>query len=67
MVPALRLVGNVGSVIGVEGINQIGPTDAWYPLAVETLTNTMQLYFDTSVIGQPRRLYRLVPGNGNGD
>jgi len=25
------------------------------------LTNTSQLYFDTSTIGQPPRLYRLVP------
>lgn len=25
------------------------------------LTNTSQLYFDVSAVGQPARLYRLVP------
>jgi hypothetical protein len=47
--------------VRVDAINQFGPTDAWFTLATVTLTNTTQLYFDTSAIGQPPRLYRLVP------
>jgi hypothetical protein len=62
LVPALTLTGTVGSNVRVDYINQFGPIDAWVTnLATVTLTNTSQLYFDTSVIGEPARLYRLVP------
>jgi hypothetical protein len=61
MVPALTLTGAIGSRVEVEGINQIGPTDAWSTVDTVTLTETPQLYFDTSAIGQPARLYRLSP------
>jgi hypothetical protein len=61
MVPALTLTGPVGSSVRVDYINQFGFTDAWVTLATVTLTNTSQLYFDTSVVGQPPRLWRLVP------
>jgi len=61
MVPALTLTGAIGSKVKVEGINQIGPTNAWFTLDTVTLTETPQLYFDTSTIGQPTRLYRLSP------
>jgi uncharacterized repeat protein (TIGR03803 family) len=60
-VPAITLSGNVGDSLHLDYINAIGPTDAWVPLATVTLTNTSQLYFDTSSIGQPRRLWRIVP------
>jgi hypothetical protein len=60
LIPALTLTGAIGSNVRVDGINQFGPTDAWFPLATVTLTNTSQLYFDVSVIGQPPRLWRLV-------
>jgi hypothetical protein len=45
----------------LDYINPIGPTNAWMTLDTVTLTNTAQLYFDVSVIGQPPRLYRIVP------
>lgn len=61
IIPALTLTGSIGSTIRVDAINQFGPTDAWFPLATVTLTNTSQLYFDTSAVGQPSRLWRLVP------
>jgi uncharacterized repeat protein (TIGR03803 family) len=61
LIPALTLTGEIGNTIRVDGINQIGPTDAWFTLDTVTLTNTSQLYFDVSIIGQPPRLYRLVP------
>ncbi len=61
MVPALTLTGSAGTKVRVDGINQIGPTDAWFTLDTVTLTNTTQLYFDTTTIGHPPRLYRLVP------
>jgi hypothetical protein len=44
----------------LDCINAIGPTDAWVTLDTVTLTNTSQLYFDTSSIGQPARRYRIV-------
>jgi hypothetical protein len=61
LVPAITLTGNIGHSVGVDYINQVGPTDAWVTLATVALTNTSQLYFDTSARGQPDRLYRLVP------
>lgn len=61
MIPALTLTGTPGNQIRVDGINQFGPTDAWFTLDTVTLTNTSQLYFDVSVVGQPPRLYRLAP------
>ena len=61
LVPAITLTGNLGDTLRLEYINAIGPTDAWVTLDTVTLTNTSQLYFDVSSIGQPRRLYRIVP------
>jgi hypothetical protein len=61
LVPAITLVGAIGTTQRVDYINQFGPIDVWVTLATVTLTNTPQLYFDTSVIDQPPRLYRIVP------
>jgi len=61
MVPVLTLTGAVGTKVRVDAIKQVGPTDAWFTLNTVTLTNTPQLYFDMSAIGQAPRLYRLVP------
>lgn len=62
MVPAITLAGGIGDSLRLDYINQFGPIDAWVTnLTTVTLTNTSQLYFDTSVIGQPPRLYRIVP------
>jgi hypothetical protein len=60
-IPALTLTGAIGNSLRVDYINQLGPIDAWVTLATVTLTNTTQLYFDTSVVGQPPRLYRILP------
>jgi hypothetical protein len=60
IVPAITLPGNIGDSVRVDAINQFGPLDAWFTLDTVTLTNTSQLYFDTSAWGQPPRLYRLV-------
>jgi hypothetical protein len=60
LVPAITLTGNIGDSVRVDAINQFGPIDAWFTLDTVTLTNTSQLYFDTSAWGQPPRLYRLV-------
>jgi hypothetical protein len=60
LVPAITLTGSVGGSVRLDYINQFGPTDAWVTLDTVTLTNTLQLYFDTSSIGQPLRLYRVV-------
>ena len=61
MVPAITLTGTIGSAVRVDGINAIGPTDAWSTLATVTLTNTSQSYFDISALSQPRKLYRIIP------
>jgi autotransporter-associated beta strand protein len=60
-VPAITLTGNIGDSVQLNYINRIGPTDAWGTLDTVTLTNTSQLYFDVSGIGQPQRLYQIVP------
>ena len=61
MVPAITLTGNIGDTLRLDYINQFGPTDAWMTLDTITLTNMSQLYFDVSSIGQPPRLWRIVP------
>jgi hypothetical protein len=61
VVPAITLTGNIGGSVRLDYINQFAPIDAWVTLATVTLTNTSQLYFDTSSIGQPARLWRIVP------
>ncbi|HZR20218.1 MAG TPA: immunoglobulin domain-containing protein, partial [Verrucomicrobiae bacterium] len=61
MVPALSVTGSIGSSQRLEYINQFGPVDDWQPLAVVFLTNSMQLYFDSSAAGKSPRLYRLLP------
>jgi uncharacterized repeat protein (TIGR03803 family) len=61
MVPAITLTGNVGDSLELDCINQFGPTNAWVMLDTITLTNTSQLYFDVSAVGQSPRLYRMVP------
>ena len=60
LVPAITLTGNIGRSVRLDYINRFGPIDAWVTLATVTLTNTSQLYFDTSSIGQPARLWRIV-------
>lgn len=59
--PVLTITGTAGSTVRVDYINQLGPTGAWAPLSTLTMTNSPQLYFDTSSIGQPPRLWRIVP------
>ena len=61
MVPAITLTGNVSDSLRLDCINQFGPTNAWTTLDTITLTNTSQLYFDVSALGQPPRLYRILP------
>jgi hypothetical protein len=61
LVPAITVTGSIGGSVRLDAINQFGPTDAWFTLDMATLTNTSQLYFDTSTWQQPPRLYRLVP------
>jgi hypothetical protein len=61
MVPAITLTGNIGNSVRLDYINRFGPIDAWVTLATVPLANTTQLYFDTSSLGQPARLWRLVP------
>jgi uncharacterized delta-60 repeat protein len=61
LVPAITLTGNIGDHLRLDYINQVGPIDAWVTLDTVTLSNTSQLYFDVTSIGQPPRLYRLVP------
>jgi alpha-tubulin suppressor-like RCC1 family protein len=60
VVPALTLTGAIGKAVRVDYINQFGPTDAWVTLDTVTLTNSWQLYFDLSAIGQAPRLWRLT-------
>jgi hypothetical protein len=57
----LTFIGDPGSQLRVDYINQFGPTDAWVTLDAVLLTNATQSYFDFSAFNQPARLYRLVP------
>ena len=60
IIPAITVTGSIGGSVRLDAINQFGPIDAWFTLDTVPLTNTSQLYFDTSAPGQRQRLYRLV-------
>jgi hypothetical protein len=60
MIPAFSLTGQTGNSIRVDYINKFGPIDAWVTLATVSLTNSTQLFLDTSMVGQPPRLYRVI-------
>ena len=60
LVPAIRLDGDVGRAYRLEYLNSPGPTGVWMALATNVITNTGQYYLDTSAIGQPMRLYRMM-------
>jgi hypothetical protein len=60
MVPAISLFGLPGANYRLEYVTASVPTNAWTLLALITITNNPQLYFDVSAIGQPARFYRLV-------
>jgi hypothetical protein len=47
-----------GNLVADE--NAFGPPGNWLPLATITLTNSPEMYFDVSAIGQPARFYRFV-------
>jgi hypothetical protein len=59
-VPAITLSGPPGDRLRVDGIDAIGPIDAWKILGTVTLTNTSQLFFDPTAISNAPRLYRTV-------
>jgi hypothetical protein len=60
MVPAISLAAMPGTKFQLEYTPASGPMNAWVPLALITITNNPQFYFDVSAIGQPARFYRLV-------
>jgi hypothetical protein len=60
-VNGITLTGTVGSNLRLDCINAIGPTNAWVTIETVTLTNTSQLYLDSSILGQSGRLYRIMP------
>jgi hypothetical protein len=61
MATEIPLAGAIGSSVRIDYINQFGPTNAWVTLDTGLLTNSPQLYFDTTAFRRPTRLYRLVP------
>jgi hypothetical protein len=60
-IPDVQLTGTPGLNYRLDYINVYGPTNAWVQLTTLTLTNSFQHYLDVSAIGQPPRLYRLLP------
>ncbi len=61
VVMPVKLTGAVGSTWQIEYVNELGAASNWPVLATVTLTNSPQIYYDTSARGHPHRFYRLVP------
>ena len=57
----ITVSGDVGSSWRIDYVNDLGPTNNWVPLVTVTLTNTSQVYSDSSALLQPQRYYRVVP------
>jgi hypothetical protein len=60
LIPALTLVGSIGSSNRIEYRTLGGPTNDWIPLTTLVLTSNPQIYLDYSALGQPARFYRMV-------
>lgn len=60
LVPALTLVGSIGSSNRIEYRSLGAPDNEWLTLTNLVLTTNPQLYLDFSAIGQPARFYRMV-------
>ena len=61
IVMPIKLSGAVGSSWRIDYVNDLGPTNNWRVLATVTLTNSSQVYFDSSALTRRYRFYRLVP------
>jgi hypothetical protein len=56
----ITLPGDIGSSWRIDYVNDLGSTNNWVTLATVTLTNTSQIYSDTTALGQSHRFYRVV-------
>ena len=61
IVMPITLSGAPGSSWRIDCVNDLGPTNSWTTLATVTLTNSSQVYIDSSALNQPHRFYRVVP------
>ena len=61
LVPEITATGVTGGTVRLDYITAASHVDAWFTLATLMLTNSSQPYYDISAIGQPQRLYRIVP------
>src|ERR1035437_2449033 len=60
IVMPITLSGDIGSSWRIDYVNDLGSTNNWVTLATVTLTNTSQIYSDTTALGQAHRFYRVV-------
>jgi LmbE family N-acetylglucosaminyl deacetylase len=60
IVMPINLSGDVGSSWRIDYLNDLGSTNGWVTLATVTLTNTSQIYSDTTALSQAHRFYRVV-------
>jgi hypothetical protein len=61
LVPTIALTGMIGGQVQLDYVKESQPTGTPVALATVLLTNSTQLYFDISAIGQPPRLYWSFP------
>ena len=57
-VPAINLMAQPGSSLGLDYCDALGSTADWETMATMTLSNTSQFYFDVSAPLPPQRFYR---------
>ncbi len=57
-VPGVKVTGNSGSLLNVDGANFLSRSPNWTPLGSVSLTNTSQYYFDLTIPLPPQRFYR---------
>jgi hypothetical protein len=60
--PGLTLYGNTGMIYGIEASTNLSDTNGWFNLANVSLTNTSQLWYDSTPASLSERFYRAVPG-----
>ena len=58
----VTIQGVVGKTYGIQYSADLTQANAWAGLTNLTLTQPVQLWYETQPANQPRRFYRVVPG-----
>ena len=60
--PGVTIYCNVGTVYGIQASTDLSNTNGWFGVANVSLTNSAQIWFDSTPATLSKRFYRVLPG-----